>query len=114
MLVSASGVPSPGPLFFANIIYGSKMGINAGIKIAYGHTIVELPLIIILAFGLFAFSYVFLNNENLKIISLVGGISIIGFAFIQIINVAKGKVDNKFVYAGVSINKGPILLGDYV
>jgi threonine/homoserine/homoserine lactone efflux protein len=110
VLVSASGVLSPGPLFFANIIYGSKMGITAGIKIAYGHTIVELPLIIILAFGLFAFSYVFLNNENLKIISFVGGISIIGFAFIQIINVRKGKVDSKLAHAGVS-KKGPILLG---
>jgi hypothetical protein len=42
VLVSASGVLSPGPLFFANIIYGSKMGITAGIRIAYGHTIVEL------------------------------------------------------------------------
>jgi len=48
VLVSAPGVLSPGPLFFANIIYGSKMGITAGIKIAYGHTMVELPLIIIL------------------------------------------------------------------
>ena len=47
MLVSAPGVLSPGPLFFVNIIYGSKMGITAGIKIAY-HTMVELPLIIIL------------------------------------------------------------------
>jgi threonine/homoserine/homoserine lactone efflux protein len=94
VLVSASGVLSPGPLFFANIIYGSKMGITAGIKIAYGHTMVELPLIIILAFGLFAFSYVFLDNENLKIISFVGGISIISFASTQIINVTKGKVDH--------------------
>jgi len=68
VLVSASGVLSPGPLFFANIIYGSKMGITAGIRIAYGHTMVEL-LIIVLAFGLFAFSYLFLNNEDLKIIS---------------------------------------------
>jgi threonine/homoserine/homoserine lactone efflux protein len=111
VLVSASGVLSPGPLFFANIIYGSKMGITAGIKIGYGHTMVELPLIILLAFSLFAFSYVFLNNENLKIISLVGGISIIGFAFIQITNIKKGKVHNKLAYAGVSNKKGPILLG---
>jgi threonine/homoserine/homoserine lactone efflux protein len=111
VLVSASGVLSPGPLFFANIFYGSKMGITAGIKIAYGHTMVELPLIVLLAFGFFAFSYVFLNNENLKIISFVGGISMIGFAFIQIINVKKGKVDSKLAQAGVSNKKAPILLG---
>jgi len=88
------------------------MGITAGIKIAYGHTMVELPLIIILSFGLCGFSYVFLDNESLKIISFVGGISIIGFASTKIINFTKGKVDDKLAYGGVSSNKkGPILLG---
>ena len=111
VLVSAPGVLSPGPLFFVNIIYGSKMGITAGIKIAYGHTMVELPLIIILAFGFFSFSYVFLNNANLKIISFIGGISMIGFAFYQIIGVRKNTVDNRLAYVGVSNKKGPILLG---
>jgi len=28
VLVSAFGVLSPGPLFFANIIYGGKMGLS--------------------------------------------------------------------------------------
>ena len=70
ILVSASGVLSPGPLFFTNIIYGSKQGVTAGIKIAFGHTIVEFPLVIALALGLFTFSHVFANNENLKIISI--------------------------------------------
>jgi threonine/homoserine/homoserine lactone efflux protein len=111
VLVSASGVLSPGPLFLTNIIYGSKQGISAGTKIAYGHTMVELPLVIILGLGLFAFSYVFLNSENLKIISIVGGIAMIVFAFIQIINITKGKIDNERAYAGVSDKKGPILLG---
>jgi len=47
VLVSASGVLSPGPLFFANYLW-RQMGITEGIKIANGHTIVELPLIAIL------------------------------------------------------------------
>jgi hypothetical protein len=68
-------------------------------------------LILNLAFGLFAFSYVFLDDENLKIISFVGGISIIGFASTQIFNVTKGKVDHKLAYGGVSNKKAPILLG---
>ena len=80
ILVSASGVLSPGPLFLTNIIYGSKQGVTAGIKIAFGHTIVEFPLVIALALGLFTFSHVFANNENLKIISIVGGIAIVVFA----------------------------------
>jgi threonine/homoserine/homoserine lactone efflux protein len=69
--------------FFINIIYGSKQGITAGIKIAFGHTMVEFPLVIALALGLFTFSHVILNNENLKIISIIGGIAIIVFAFTQ-------------------------------
>jgi len=70
ILVSTSGVLSPGPLFFINLIYGSKQGITGGIRIAFGHTMVEFPLVITLAIGLFTFSHVFLNNENLKIISM--------------------------------------------
>jgi threonine/homoserine/homoserine lactone efflux protein len=111
VLVSASGVLSPGPLFLTNIIFGSKHGITAGIKIAYGHTMVELPLVIMLALGLFALSYVFLNNENLKIISIVGGTAMIVFACIQITNIRRGKVDHEHAYVGVSYKKGPILLG---
>ena len=95
ILVSASGVLSPGPLFFINIIYGSKQGITGGIKIAFGHTIVEFPLVIALALGLFTFSQLFVNNENLKIISIVGGIAIVVFAFTQIISITKGKDDKQ-------------------
>ena len=110
ILVSASGVLSPGPLFFINIIYGSKQGITGGIKIAFGHTMVEFPLVIALALGLFTFSQ-FVNNENLKIISSIGGIAIIVFAIIQIISIAKGKADKQTAYVAVSDKKGPILLG---
>ena len=49
--ISASGVMSPGPLFAANIVYGLKEGKIAGLKMAVGHTIVELPLIILLGIG---------------------------------------------------------------
>jgi threonine/homoserine/homoserine lactone efflux protein len=41
ILVSASSVLSHAPLFFISIIYGSKQGITAGIRIAFGHTMVE-------------------------------------------------------------------------
>ena len=111
ILVSASGVLSPGPLFFTNIIYGSKQGVTAGIKIAFGHTIVEFPLVIALALGLFTFSHVFANNENLKIISIIGGIAIVVFAFTQIISITKGEVKRQNAYVRISAKKGPILLG---
>ena len=111
ILVSASGVLSPGPLFFINIIYGSKQGVAGGIKIAFGHTIVEFPLVIALALGLFTFSQVFVNNENLKIISIIGGIAIVIFAFTQIISITKGKANNQHAYIGINAKKGPVLLG---
>ena len=61
--------------------------------------------------GLFSFSHVFLTNGNLKIISIIGGIAIIVFAFTQIISITKGKDDKRNAYAGISNKKGPILLG---
>ncbi|MGA9154464.1 MAG: hypothetical protein WBZ36_28095 [Candidatus Nitrosopolaris sp.] len=66
ILVSASGVLSPGPLFFINIIYGSKQGVTGGIKIAFGqynYAAAAGPI----GEGLFAadfFEFVFCNNRT--------------------------------------------------
>jgi threonine/homoserine/homoserine lactone efflux protein len=85
IFLSASGVLSPGPLFFANLIYGSKQGLRGGIKMAIGHTVVELPIIIILSLGLIHFSATnFEHKTSLKIIGLLGGIAIICFCVLQI------------------------------
>lgn len=111
ILVSASGVLSPGPLFFANVIYGSKQGVTAGFKTAFGHTIIEFPLVIVLALGLFTFSQGFVGNENLKIISIIGGIAIVIFAFNQIISITGGNVNKQDAYLGINTKKEPILLG---
>ena len=54
IVISASGVMAPGPLFAANISYGLREGTRAGIKMAIGHTIVELPLVILLGIGVFS------------------------------------------------------------
>ena len=51
IIVSASGVMAPGPLFAANLAYGLKQGTKSGIKMAVGHTIVEFPLVILLIFS---------------------------------------------------------------
>lgn len=61
ILVSVSGVFSPGPLLFANLALSKYRGFWSGIKIAIGHTIIELPVIIyILTFTEFA--KVFFHN----------------------------------------------------
>jgi len=95
VFLSASGVLSPGPLFFANLIYGSRQGFRGGIKEASGHTIVELPIILILSFGLFRFSVTSdAHNAALKSIALLGGIAIIIFSMLQIRSVVIRKKNN--------------------
>lgn len=81
ILISASGVMLPGPLFAANIAYGLRGGGKAGIKMAIGHTIVELPLVILLGIGVFSFE---IFPEFRTIISILGAITLFMFAGIQI------------------------------
>jgi len=81
IIISASGVMAPGPLFAANIAYGLQGGGKAGIKMAVGHTIVELPLVILLGIGVFSFE---IFPEFRVLISILGAITLFVFAGIQI------------------------------
>ena len=113
ILVSTSGVLSPGPLFFINILYGSKYGSFVGLKIASGHAIVEFPLIIALSYGLYSFSYTLhLSDVIFKVIGLIGGIFLLFFAILQIISILKNKSTNSQVITNPKFNmKNPILAG---
>ena len=84
--ISVSGVMSPGPLFAANVAYGLKGGAKAGLKMAYGHTVVELPLVILLGVGALSFESVPQFRET---IALAGAISLFVFAGIQVRSVLK-------------------------
>jgi len=81
IVISASGVMSPGPLFVATISHGLREGTRAGFKIAIGHTIVELPLVILLGIGVFSLESF---PEFRTIISIFGAITLFVFAAIQI------------------------------
>jgi threonine/homoserine/homoserine lactone efflux protein len=111
ILISASGVIFPGPLFFANLVYGSKQGIYSGIKMAFGHTIVELPLIIILASGLMIFSSITTSSFASKMISLSGGIVLLIFSAIQIVDLLKKKNAHKNIFFNIDSKKDPFLIG---
>ena len=89
IVLSTSGVLSPGPLFLANLVYGSNQGYYAGIKIANGHMTVELLLIILLSSSLFGFSFFTAGPAALRIVGMTGGIAIIVFAMAQILNIIK-------------------------
>ncbi|MGQ9506702.1 MAG: LysE family transporter [Candidatus Bathycorpusculaceae bacterium] len=69
ILVSLSGVMSPGPLFAVTIAKASREK-NAGILISLGHGVVEFPLMFLIYLG---FAWVFTSDLTQKIIGLVGG-----------------------------------------
>jgi threonine/homoserine/homoserine lactone efflux protein len=112
IFISTSGVLSPGPLFFANMLYGSRKGPRAAVKIAFGHTIVEFPLVMIVAVGLLTYTHGFLSTESLTLISLLGGIAMLVFSLTQIISVTKRSGDYKSSrFPWITDKKGPILAG---
>tara|TARA_Y100001936_G_scaffold190230_1_gene188971 strand:+ start:129 stop:743 length:615 start_codon:yes stop_codon:yes gene_type:complete len=86
IIISASGVMSPGPLFAANVMYGLREGKISGIKIALGHTVVEFPLILLLGIGFFSIESI----PEIRIgITILGAIGLFGFAFLQIKSVLR-------------------------
>ena len=103
IIISVSGVMSPGPLFTANIIHGLKEGTSSGIKIAIGHTIVELPLIILLGIGVITLEMV---PEFKTTIVILGAMGLFGFAGLQIQNVLRKKIQT-----GQKIKHNVILSG---
>ena len=103
LVISASGVMSPGPLFAATVSYGLKEGTRAGLKIAIGHTIVELPLVILLGIGVFSLE---IFPEFRTIISIFGAITLFVFAAIQIRTIF---VKKEFVTSNPK--QGPLITG---
>ena len=91
ILISTSGVLSPGPLFFINLLYGSRYGSFVGLKIASGHAIVEFPLIIVLSYGLYTFSSLDVSDAIFKLIGIIGGIFILIFSILQINSILRDK-----------------------
>lgn len=103
ILISASGVMAPGPLFAANIAYGLQGGGKAGLKMAAGHTIVELPLVILLGLGILSFE---IFPEFRTLISILGAIALFVFAGIQIRTTLQSKEKTSF-----NLKYNPVLIG---
>jgi len=81
IVITASGALAPGPLTFAILMHGSKEGARSGFFCAIGHTLVELPLVLALAFGLLAtIGHPFVKS----LIGIVGGVGLIAFGTFQI------------------------------
>ena len=98
---------APGPLFTANIAQGLRGGGKAGMQMAIGHTIVELPLVILLGIGVFSFE---IFPEFRTLISILGAIVLFVFAGIQMKTTFQRKETKNFnskhgpVYTGVILS----------
>lgn len=104
--ISASGVLAPGPLFFTNILYGTRQGARAGLKVACGHTVVELPLVVLISVGLFTSA---IAVQYVGTIGLVGGFGILGFAGLNLASVMRKK--NAQVALAPADTKSPFIAG---
>jgi len=81
ILVTASGALAPGPLFFAAISHGTKLGAKGGLAFAIGHTLFEFPLVILLALGL---STIASEPAARLLTGVIGGLALLVFGVIQI------------------------------
>ncbi len=86
VIISASGVMSPGPLFVATVANGIRRGASAGLKIALGHTLAEFPLVILIGFGILSLDVM---PQFRGVVGILGALSLFGFAGLQIISTLK-------------------------
>jgi threonine/homoserine/homoserine lactone efflux protein len=105
VILSLSGVLTPGPLFLASILRATKSGTMAGVECAVGHTIVELPLVVGLAIGLSAF----FSQPLLKAIAIVGGLVLVGLAVLQL-NQARSKIEMNPSNFSEKLSRRPTIL----
>ena len=94
---------APRPLFAANVSYGLRNGAKSGIKMAIGHSIVEFPLVVLLGIGVFSLETF---PEFRIVISILGAITLFGFAILQIKTVLQKK-ENTIS----KIKHGPLVTG---
>ncbi len=109
MVISLSGALSPGPLTFSVISLGFKYGKKAGFLASIGHTIAEVFIVILIAIGL----YGFLTSNIVKIIlGCIGGIFIILFGILQLIDSLKRKhLEIKVITSSVKKVESPLIVG---
>lgn len=78
IIISLSGVMMPGPVFAVTIAKGRTNG-NAGLYIALGHGIIEIPLIILIYFG---FSQLFTYEVVKRAVGFIGGLMLIYMGYL--------------------------------
>jgi threonine/homoserine/homoserine lactone efflux protein len=81
VVISTSGALAPGPLTAAIASVGLKKGFRAGIQASLGHTIIELPLVILIALGV---TTILKNPKANFVIGILGSIFLFLFGILTI------------------------------
>lgn len=81
VIISASGALAPGPLTTLTAAIGAKRGWRAGLLVAVGHMVVELPLVVLIAFGVIA---IFEDNFTSSLLALIGGSFLLFFGILTL------------------------------
>lgn len=89
VVITVSGALSPGPLTIATLIHGAKGGLRAGLNFALGHMLVELPLTILIAFGLLNL----MGSDVQQFLTIIGGLALLSFGILQLREVLKSEHD---------------------
>ncbi|MGQ9460483.1 MAG: LysE family transporter [Candidatus Bathyarchaeaceae archaeon] len=105
-MVTASGALAPGPLFFATISHGTRVGARSGFVFSVGHTLVEFTLVMLLASGLLTVA----GEPTVKlVVGVAGGIVLLAFGIMQI----HGSLTSKFseLKSGGVTSRNLLLIG---
>ncbi|MCS7094674.1 MAG: LysE family translocator [Thaumarchaeota archaeon] len=108
VVLSASGVLSPGPLTIVSISSGARYGKLAGVLVSTGHMLVEFPLVIAIAAGL---TSVLQDKWAQTVIGGLGGAAVIGFGLVGIAQSLRGKDVGNPGMGAVRIKGGPLIAG---
>lgn len=109
ILISLSGALSPGPLLFTNLSNASRWGWRGGFWLSVGHTFVEFPVILLIAFGL---SFLFYIPGFHVGLAIAGGSVLIVFGAFQVREATKSVEDVEEIdLAKDKPTRHPILIG---
>jgi len=103
MLISLSGALSPGPLTALAISEGARAGRWAGARLAFGHGLVEIPLVFAIAYGLGA-----ILRQPLVggLVGLIGAVVLLWMGY----GLTVGALRNRLTLAGAAAGPAPAAL----
>lgn len=97
----------PGPLFAASILQGTSGGAKSGLMMSVGHTLVELPLVLLMGLGISSV----MNLPGFSVmVGLVGGSALIAFGLAQVRNTSRG-LPNPEPVEGAKMRRRALVLG---